>query len=78
VWLIRKMVKTAPAQMATRQTKNAAVEYRPNLLNGASVRVLSTTSSATLIAVVDHPGPLYTLCNLDPKPFLYVLIHRSA
>jgi hypothetical protein len=48
VWLIRKMVKTAPAQMANRQTKNAAVEYCPNLLNGASVRALSTTSSATL------------------------------
>jgi hypothetical protein len=48
VCLIRKMVKTAPAQMANRQTKNATVEYRPNLLNGASVRALSTTSSATL------------------------------
>jgi hypothetical protein len=33
VWLIKKMVKTAPAQMANRQTKNATVEYRPNLLN---------------------------------------------
>jgi hypothetical protein len=31
-------VKTAPAQMATRQTKNATVEYRPNLSKGASVR----------------------------------------
>jgi hypothetical protein len=46
VWLI-KMVKTTPAQMAHRQTKNATVEYRSNLLNGASVRALSTTSSAT-------------------------------
>jgi hypothetical protein len=48
VCLIRKMVKTAPAQMANRQTKNATVECRLNLLNGASVRALSTTSSATL------------------------------
>jgi hypothetical protein len=51
VCLISKMVKTAPAQMANRQTKNATVEYRPNLLNGASVRALSTTSRATLASM---------------------------
>ena len=51
VCLISKMVKTAPAQMATRQTKNATVEYRPNLSKGASVRALSTTSSATLASM---------------------------
>jgi hypothetical protein len=51
VCLIRKMVKTAPAQMANRQTENATVEYRPNLLNGASVRALSITSSATLASM---------------------------
>ena len=49
--LISKMVKTAPAQMTNRLTKNATVEYRPNLLNGASVRALSTTSRATLASM---------------------------
>ena len=49
--LIRKMVKTAPAQMANRETKNATVACRPNLLNGASVRALSTTSKATLASM---------------------------
>jgi len=84
VCLIRKMVKTAPAQMTNRQTENATVEYRPNLLNGASVRALSTTSSATLASraateaieekgVVDHARLLYTLYNLDPWPFLLPL-----
>jgi hypothetical protein len=48
VCLISKMVKTAPAQMANRETKNATVESPPNLLNGASMRALSTASSATL------------------------------
>ena len=72
VCLISKMVKTAPAQMANRLTKNATVAYRPNLSNGASVRALSTTSSATLAsmaatAAIERkalwiiPGPLYTL-----------------
>ena len=51
VCLISKMVKTAPAQMANRLTKNATVEYRPNLSNGASVRALSTTSRATLASM---------------------------
>jgi hypothetical protein len=51
VCLKRKMVKTAPAQMANRLTKNAFVECRPNLLNGASVSALSTASSATLVSM---------------------------
>ena len=51
VCLIKKMLRTAPAQMANKQTKNATVECRPNLLNGARVRALSTTSSATLASM---------------------------
>ena len=43
-----KMVKSAPAQMAKRQTKNTTVECRLNLLSGTSVLALRTTSSATL------------------------------
>jgi hypothetical protein len=89
VCLIRKMVKTAPAQMANRETKNATVACRPSLLNGASVRALSTTSSATLasMAATDAierkalwiiPGPLYTLYNLEPWPSLSCPYSRST
>jgi hypothetical protein len=89
VCLIRKMMKNAPAQMANRETKNATVACRPSLLNGASVRALSTTSSATLasMAATDAierkalwiiPGPLYTLYNLEPWPSLSCPYSRST
>jgi hypothetical protein len=50
-FLIRKMVKTAPRKMAKRLIKKSTTERRPNLSNGASVRTLSTTSSATLASM---------------------------
>jgi hypothetical protein len=82
-------MKNAPAQMANRETKNATVACRPSLLNGASVRALSTTSSATLasMAATDAierkalwiiPGPLYTLYNLEPWPSLSCPYSRST
>jgi hypothetical protein len=40
-------MKTAPRKMANRLIKNGTTE-RPTLSNGANVRALSTTSSATL------------------------------
>jgi hypothetical protein len=51
VCLIRKMVKTAPAEMANKHIKNGTTERLLNLSNGASVRALSTTSSATLASM---------------------------
>src|SRR5687767_6810881 len=45
------MVKTAPAQIATRQMTNGTTERRLNVCNGASVRALSTTSRATLASM---------------------------
>jgi hypothetical protein len=89
VCLIRKMVKSAPAKMANRQTKNATVECRPSLLNGASVRALSTTSSATLAsmaatAAIERKalwiilGPLYTLYDLESWPSLSCPYSRST
>jgi hypothetical protein len=82
-------VKSAPAKMANRQTKNATVECRPSLLNGASVRALSTTSSATLAsmaatAAIERKalwiilGPLYTLYDLESWPSLSCPYSRST
>ena len=50
-FFIRKMVKTAPSKMAKRLIKKSTTERRPNFSNGASVRALSTTSSATLASM---------------------------
>jgi hypothetical protein len=88
VCLIRKMLRTAPAQMANRQTKNATVECRPNLLNGASVRALSTTSSATLASMAATDaierkalwiirGHYIPSMTSSPGPSSLALIHPS-
>ena len=50
-FLIRKMVKIAPKKMTKRLIKKGTTERRSNLSNGASVRALSTTSSATLASM---------------------------
>ena len=49
--LIKKMVMSAPTQMAPRQTTNATPERRANLSRGASVRALRTARSATLASM---------------------------
>ena len=47
MYLIRKMIKTAPTQMIPRHATNAAMYDRRKLLSGASVRALSIASIAT-------------------------------
>jgi len=51
VCLIRWMVKSAPDQIANRHIENGTTERPSTFSNGASVRALSTTSSATLASM---------------------------
>jgi hypothetical protein len=70
-------VKTAAAQMANRLIKNGTTERRPNLSNGASVRALSITSSATLAskATTSTVEKMYGRSSLG---LLYSLYARPA